>query len=155
MKAARGRGAGAVEKAPRSTLKASSFGVDDALIGLLIGAMNANEHVAADEAARAHHIIWSMRRFRRKSGDTVGRTIDRMKTLIEEHGPWPVIETALRRVPARLRPAAFAVATDLVLVDGKMERLERQFLNRLARALGLDRNAAERIVAVMLVKNSA
>jgi hypothetical protein len=39
-----------------------------ALIALFIGAMNANDHVAPDEAARVHNLIWSARRFRRKQG---------------------------------------------------------------------------------------
>jgi len=47
--------------------------LDEALIALFIGAMNANDHVAREELARAHHLIWSTKRFRRKSGETVGR----------------------------------------------------------------------------------
>jgi hypothetical protein len=50
--------------------------VDQVFIALLIGAMDANQHVSPEEAARAHHIIWSMKRFRHKSGETVGQLID-------------------------------------------------------------------------------
>jgi hypothetical protein len=32
---------------------------DEALIALFVGAMNANDHVAREELARAHHLIWS------------------------------------------------------------------------------------------------
>jgi tellurite resistance protein len=97
---------------------------DDAFIALLIAAMDASGHVSAEEAARAHNIIWSMRRFRHRSGETVGRKIERMRTLVEKCGTVSTIEAAARQIPSRLRPAAFAVATDLVLVDGRMERLE-------------------------------
>ncbi len=37
--------------------------VDEAVIALFIGAMNANGHGAREELARAHHLIWSTRRF--------------------------------------------------------------------------------------------
>jgi hypothetical protein len=37
--------------------------LDEALIALFIGAMNANDHVAREELARAHHLIWSTKRF--------------------------------------------------------------------------------------------
>lgn len=37
--------------------------VDEALMALFIGAMNANGHVAREELARAHHPIWSTHRF--------------------------------------------------------------------------------------------
>jgi len=56
--------------------------LDEALMALFIGAMNANSHVAREELDRAHHLIWSTRRFCRKSDDTVGRLIDRMKRMV-------------------------------------------------------------------------
>lgn len=55
-----------------------------------------------------------------------------MRTLIENSGPWPVIRAPARKISARLRPTAFVVAADLVLADGKIERLEHEFLYRLA-----------------------
>jgi len=131
------------------------LGADDAFIALLIAAMDASGHVSAEEAARAHNIIWSMRRFRHRSGETVGRTIERMRTLVEKHGTVSVIHAAARQIPSRLRPAAFAVATDLVLVDGRMERLEGRFLRQLAVDLGLDRQATKNILDVIRLKNGA
>jgi hypothetical protein len=52
---------------------------DGAFIALLIAAMDASGHVSPEEAARAHHIIWSTRRFRHRSGDAVGKKIERME----------------------------------------------------------------------------
>jgi len=128
---------------------------DDAFIALLIAAMDASGHVSAEEAARAHNIIWSMRRFRHRSGEAVGRKIERMRTLVEKDGASSVKEAGARKIPTRLRRAAFAVAADLVLVDGRMERLEGRFLRGLAADLGLDRQTAKSILDVMRIKNSA
>ena len=139
----------------RRTPGVGTLDADAAFIALLIAAMTASEHVSAAEAARAHNIIWSMRRFRHRSGDAVGRIIERMRTLVEDHGASPVIEAAARTIPPRLRPAAFAVTADLVLVDGRMERPEARFLRRLAADLGLDRPTAKNILDVVRVKNSA
>ena len=55
----------------------------------------------------------------------------------------------------RLQGAAFAVAPELVLVDGRVERLEGRFLRRLAADLGLERQTAKSIVDVIRLKNSA
>jgi len=129
--------------------------VDEAFIALLIGAMDANRHVSREELARAHHIIWSMKRYRRKSGEHVNRLIDAMRTLIDERGALPIIDAATRVIPARLRPAAYALAADLVLADGKMEPAERRFLDRLGTDLVLPRPATAGILDAMLVKNSA
>lgn len=132
---------------PRLTL-------DQAFIALLIAAMEANQHMSREEAARAHHIIWSMKRFRRKSGETVGRLIDDMRVLVEKHGAGSVIAAAAGAIPGRQRSAAFALASDLILADGRIEPAERRFLRRLGSDLGLDPDVCERLLDAMLVKNS-
>lgn len=140
---------------PRARGSVPRLTLDEAFIALLISAMDANGHVSREELARAHHIIWSMRRYRRKSGDQVGRLIDRMRTVVETHGSSTVIAAAASVIPARLRPAAFAISSDLILADGKMEPPERRFLLRLAGDLALTRQAAAGLLDAMLVKNSA
>jgi tellurite resistance protein len=139
----------------RRSRKASgnALELDQALIALFIGAMSANDHVAPDEAARAHHLIWSTRRFRRKSGETVGKLIDDMRALLEERDPAAVMELAAKAIPARLRPSAFAVLADLLLADGKMDAQERRFLQRVGLELKMDRETVRQVVEVVLLKN--
>ena len=132
-----------------------SLTLDEAFMALLIGAMDANRHVSREELARAHHLIWFMKRYRRKSGDHVNRLVDRARTIIEEQGALPVVAAAARMIPVRLRPAAFALSADLVLADGKMEPAERRFLSRLAGNLALDPKTAAGLLDAILVKNSA
>ena len=127
--------------------------LDEALIAVFIGAMNANDHVAREELARAHHLIWSTKRFRRKSGETVGRLIDRMKRLLEEQDAAVVMEAAARTIPAKLRPSAFAIVADLLLADGKIDARERKFLQRLAVDFNIRAGAASQVIQAMLVKN--
>ena len=127
--------------------------LDEAVIALIIGAMNANDHVAREELARAHHLIWFTRRFRRKSGETVGRLIERMKRLVEDHEPAAVMEAAARGIPARLRPPAFAVVADLLLADGKIDARERTFLRRLAADFNIGARVANQVIEAMLLKN--
>ncbi|MCC7010468.1 MAG: TerB family tellurite resistance protein [Acidobacteria bacterium] len=129
------------------------FTLDEALIALFIGAMNANDHVAPDEAARAQHLIWSTRRFRRKSGDAVGKLTQEMRRLIEDSDAKAVITRAARAVPAKLRPSAFALVADLLLADGELEGRERRFLVGLGGELKLDQAAARRIIDVIVLKN--
>jgi len=127
---------------------------DDAFIALLIAAMAASGHVSAEEAARAHHIIWSTRRFRHRSGEAVGRKIARMREFIKHQGDSSVVRLATRRLTVRLRRAVFAVAADIVLVDGRMERAEGRYLRELAAGLGIEAATAKAIVNVMRIKNS-
>ena len=142
-----------VNKTKRAQPRLERLAADEALIALFIGAMNANGHVAREELARAHHLIWSTRRFRRKSGETVNRLIERMKRLLEEQEPAAVMEAAARGIPAKLRPSAFAVVADLVLADGRIDARERKFLRRLAVVFTIPAPVASRVIEAMLVKN--
>jgi hypothetical protein len=130
-----------------------SLTLDQSIIAVLIAAMDANQHVSREEAARAHHIIWSMRRFRYRPGETVNPLIDDVRDRLEQHGTPPVLEEATRIIPARLRPAAFAVAVDLMLADTRLERAERQFVTRLASALKVPGPLARDILRVLRIKN--
>ena len=128
---------------------------DEAILACLIAAMDANDHISREELTRAHHLIWSMRRFRRRSGEAVARDIERMRSRVELRGPRRVIADGARSISTRLRPSVFAVAADLVLADGTLDASERRLAARLAAALRLDAAIAERIQDVMLVKNRA
>lgn len=129
------------------------LGLDQALVALFIGAMNANGHVAADEAARAHHLIWSTRRFRGRSGDAVGKLIEDMRALLEREDADTVMETAARTIPARLRQSVFAVLADLLLADGRLEAQERRFLLRVGEMLAIEPATLRRVIDVVLLKN--
>jgi tellurite resistance protein len=127
--------------------------LDEALISVFIGTMDANDHVAREELARAHHLIWSTKRFRRKSGETVGRLIERMKRLLHEQESSAVMEAAARSIPAKLRRSAFAIVADLLLVDGKIDARERKFLRPLAVDFHIRTGVASHVIEAMLVKN--
>jgi tellurite resistance protein len=139
----------------RQARRLATLDADDAFMALLIAAMDASGHVSPEEAARAHHIIWSMRRFRHRSGDVVGSKIERMKSLIEAQGADVVIQAAAKKIPGRLRSAAFAIAADLVLVDGRLERLEGRFLRQLATELRLKPGVSRAVLDVVRIKNRA
>lgn len=129
--------------------------VDQALIAVLVAAMDANEHVSPDEAERAHHIIWSMRRFRHETAEAVNRCIDTVRTRMEHDGTRAVLLEAARIIPPKLRLPAFAVAVDLMLSDNKLEREERKFVRSLAADLKIRPDVVHKILRVMLIKNSA
>ena len=139
----------------RAPSSISRFDADSAILAVLLAAMASSGHVESEEGARANNIVESMRRFRNKSKVTVRRKIERVSAVLEANGVPLVVAAAASAVPARLRPALFAVAADVLLVDGRFERSERRFLGGLATSLGLDTDEAQDIIDVMRVKNSA
>jgi predicted lipid carrier protein YhbT len=78
-----------------------------------------------------------------------------MKALIETHGAAAVLGASARKIPRRLRSAAFAIAADLTLADGRMDRSEARFLRALAADLGLKESVADTVLEVIRIKNSA
>jgi tellurite resistance protein len=128
--------------------------LDQAIIAVLVGSMMANGHVAPEESERAHHITWSMRRFRRRSGDTVGRLLGRVRDRIGTDGVAAVVQQASKVLPAAMRPSVLAVAADLVLVDGTLQRQERQFLSELSRQLKIAPALSLQILKAISIKNA-
>lgn len=149
-KAPRAAGSATARRASR----ARDLTVDQAIIAVIVGSMMANDHVAPEEAERAHHVTWSMRRFRRRSGETVGRLIARVRELIAREGAAEIVQRASKVIPTSLRPSVLAVAADLVLVDGTLQRQERQFLSELARQLKIAPALALQILKIISLKNA-
>lgn len=141
-------------KTSRPSPRTRSLTLDHAIVAVIVGAMLANEHVSAEESERAHNLTWAMRRFRRKSGETVGRVIARVREDVGRHGHAAVVQQASRFIPPSLRPSVLAVAADLVLLDGTLQRQERQFLSELARQLKIAPALSLQILKVIAIKNA-
>jgi hypothetical protein len=58
-------------------------------------------------------------------------------------------------VPEDLRAPLFALAVELVFVDGRVAEREKQFIDALQKAFGIDEETAMRIVGVLLIKSRA
>ena len=127
--------------------------VDESLIALFIAAMHANGHASPAELERAHHLIWSTRRFRDRDGDEVNRIVCDMRALIEASDAETVLVRGVKTIPPRLGEPAFALLVDLLLADGHLEVEEGAFLRRVGTDLGIPTATQRRIVDVMLLKN--
>jgi uncharacterized membrane protein YebE (DUF533 family) len=64
------------------------------------------------------------------------------------------LENACAAIPETLRPAVFANAVEICLIDGDLKRAEAEFLDRLAEALGMADDEAKRIAEVVALKVS-
>lgn len=64
------------------------------------------------------------------------------------------LENACAAIPEALRPAVFANAIEICLIDGNLKREEAEFLDALAEALGMPDEEAKRIAEVVALKLS-
>jgi tellurite resistance protein len=145
---------GKARKTGRTTGTRGRVSVEQAIIAVVIAAMDANQHVSREEAWRAQHIIESMRRFRNRPRQQVNRLIDTVRTRIKERGKDIVLREAVRVLPARIRPSAFAVAVDVILADAKLESAEKRFVKELAAMLKIQPQLADYLIRAMMIKNT-
>jgi uncharacterized tellurite resistance protein B-like protein len=85
--------------------------------------------------------------------DRVTPLIQNLLNLLKHKGIGTVFNIAKAGLPYDLRESVFAVATDLVLADGKVAEREQILLDQLYRALDIHHQTATKIVEVIVIKN--
>jgi len=134
----------------RSRLSAS-----DAFAAVLVASVTVDGAIGVDESMRLESILSTSRAFRVPAATGDGRAVEQAINLLNDHGTAEVLNACAAAIPAELHPTTFALATDLVLADGRVEAREKSFIDALQRALGVDDATAVKIVEVMLIKNRA
>lgn len=109
---------------------------DEALIALIIAAMESSGHVAPVEAARAAELARLMPQFRRHSSLVVNRMVERMKMYVRDHDDEAIIAAAHDAIAPDARAAAFMTVTAVLLSDHRLQRAESAFLMKVSTAFG-------------------
>ncbi|MEG4318034.1 MULTISPECIES: tellurite resistance TerB family protein [unclassified Microcoleus] len=115
--------------------------------------------VAADgeisEAERQTLAANHIRLFGSYSGEHFQELFKKVLKLSSQYTPAEVFAAAKNALNAQLRETAFAIATDLVLVDGVFTTEEKDFLVELSQALDISEEMGKKIIEVMTIKNCA
>ena len=98
-------------------------------------------------------ILSASRAIQRLGQGSIAELAERSVALLVAHGLPAVLTACAKAIPIDLRPTAFALATDLVLADGRIGDRERTFIDELQAVLLIDDATALTIVDVMLIKN--
>lgn len=106
--------------------------------------------------AEVHVLLNTLKRmplFRHYSDDVMWQMFAKLFGIIRREGVGTLFNSAKQVLPGEFRESAFAVATDLVLVDSLVVEKEREFLTQMHQALDIANDTAFKIVEVMLIKN--
>ena len=109
--------------------------IDEALIALLVGAIEANQHASPEEAARAEQVVHDVPRLRRLSRVRRGEIIERMKAAVGDHGAAAVMTAASHQLPPALRQTAMIAIARVMLTHG-LDRAESAALLDVAAHFG-------------------
>lgn len=126
-----------------------------AFAAILIAAARADGTISSVEADRLEQTLGSMRLYRDCDGGAMKPLVRELIDVLATKGDPAVVHAAAAAIPGHLRTSVMALATDIVLSDGRVRDLEQQFLDDLQHHLSLDAATARTIFDVMLIKNSA
>ena len=108
---------------------------DEALIALMIAAMESSGNVVPVEAARAAELVRLMPQLRKHARPVIDRIVERMKAYVRDRDDAAIIAAASEAIPPRDRAAAFMTVAAVLLSDHRLQRPESAFLLKLTDSL--------------------
>lgn len=126
----------------------------EAVVTVLVASVSADGLLRAEEADRFREMFRATR-WIESGAEPIGPTTTRALDLIARHGLGAVLSACAAAIPRELRATAFALATDLVLSDGRLGSRESTLLDELQGTLGIADDLARKIIEVLLIKNRA
>ncbi|WP_293142596.1 MULTISPECIES: tellurite resistance TerB family protein [unclassified Microcoleus] len=135
----------------KSDTSAIELSPSEALTAISVLAVAADGEISEAErqTLAANHI----RLFGSYSGEHFQELFKKVLKLSSQYTPAEVFAAAKNALNAQLRETAFAIATDLVLVDGVFTTEEKDFLVELSQALDISEAMGKKIIEVMTIKN--
>jgi uncharacterized tellurite resistance protein B-like protein len=127
--------------------------VPDAIAAILVAAAAADGRLNEEEAVRMSGILSTTRVLRQAGNGSMQGLAERAIALLTDYGLPAELTACAKAIPADLRPTTFALATDLVLADGRIDDREKTFIDELQAVLDVDDATALKIVDVLLIKN--
>src|SRR5687768_11209444 len=112
---------------------------DEALIALIIAAMESSGHVAPVEAARAAELVRVMPQLRKHSRLVIDRIVARMKPYVRGHGDNAIIDAAREAIPRDDWAAAVMTVIAVLMSDHRLQLPESAFLMKLTEGLPYNR----------------
>ena len=133
----------------------STLTMREAVTAILVAAVAADGTLVEQEAERLNALLPSMRLFRQTSAAHLQRLTETALDIIGSTGPDALLPACAEVIPESLRAPLFALAVELVIVDGEVSQTETRFVDSLKSALGIDDEIAANIIEVLLIKSRA
>jgi uncharacterized tellurite resistance protein B-like protein len=127
----------------------------EAAVTVLVAAAAADGTLAPAELARLNALLSSMRLYRQVPPEHLHHLIESALELTMRMPPEGLLAACAAVIPAELRASIFALAVELVFVDGTIAEREKRFVDALQSALAVDDETAVKIVEVLLIKTRA
>jgi uncharacterized membrane protein YebE (DUF533 family) len=125
----------------------------EAFAGVALAAVASDGFLSEEEAQIIPFTLTRMKLFQNYSDNDMRRLFDKLLAQLQRDGVEALFASARSNLSPQLRETAFAIAADLVLVDGIVTDEERSFLDELYRILEISEAVATQVIDVMAIKN--
>lgn len=126
---------------------------EEAFAAITLAAVAADGYISEEEGRGIITGLARMKLFENYNPNKMGSMFNKLIGIIKNQGIESLVTLSKESLPPELRETAFAVATDLALADGVMDKSEKDILTKIQQTLGVSEEAAIKIIEVMLVKN--
>ncbi|MEM7478661.1 MAG: tellurite resistance TerB family protein [Planctomycetota bacterium] len=125
----------------------------ESFAGILLAASACDGHISEDEFGQLLTTLFRMKLFERINEKQFNQVFNKLMGVLKKSGPDSLVDGCVETLPEGLKKSVFANACNIVLADGILETDEKEFVNRLAKKLGLKGETAKAIASVMVIKN--
>lgn len=124
----------------------------EALTSIALIAVAPDGNISSKQTHNIHEALSNLKLFNSYSTEEMQSMFDVLSGIIRHEGVNNLFDSAKDSLSEELRETAFAVATDLILVDGILVE-EQDFLLDLYQALRIRSEIGQKIIEVMFIKN--
>ncbi len=126
---------------------------EESFAAVTLAAVAADGYVSEEEARGIITSLARMKLFENYGPNQMGAVFNKLLAIIKRQGIEALVTMSKEQLSPELRETAFAVATDLTLADGVLDKSEKDILTKIQQTLGVSEDAAIKIIEVMLIKN--
>jgi uncharacterized tellurite resistance protein B-like protein len=127
----------------------------EAAATVLVAAAAADGELSPLEGDRLNALLSSMHLYRSVPAEHLQHLLEHAINSVARSGGESLLPACAAVVPPELRASIFALAAELVFVDGRVAEGEKRFVDALQMALAVDDETALKTVEVLLIKNRA
>lgn len=125
----------------------------EAFAGIVLATVASDGQISESEKKRIHFTFSRMRLFRGWSEEQYHTMSDKLLNILKQQGLDTFLETSVRSLNSKFYQTVFAIAVDLVLADGIVNKEEKDFLYDLQQKLKIETELATKIIEVIIIKN--
>ena len=126
---------------------------EEAFAAVALAAVAADGYISEEEGRGIITGLARMKLFENYNPNKMGSMFNKLIGIIKNQGIESLITLSKETLPQEIRETAFAVATDLALADGTLDKSEKDILTKIQQTLEVPEETAIKIIEVMLIKN--